>query len=120
MTSREGIRLHNHRRPQLAIVARRRIAFDRASGTTRRNSRKPRACRRSRIALIRSAAAIVFPMVVTRDSVTRYDNGGMKTRSQRASTIDRAGGKDHFAVPEVELPTLTAEHVRDALERIRR
>jgi len=59
-------------------------------------------------------------MVVTRHSVTRYDNGGMKTCSQRASTIDRAGGKDHFAVPEVELPTLTAEHVRDALERIRR
>jgi AbrB family looped-hinge helix DNA binding protein len=29
-------------------------------------------------------------------------------------------GKDVFAVPEVELPTLTAEHVRDALERIRR
>jgi hypothetical protein len=102
MTSREGLRLHDHRRPRLAIVARRsnrnhvaalhprsnsdtasihpnaasscarskpatslatrlRIAFDRASGTTRRNSLKPRACRRSRIALIRSAAAIVFP-----------------------------------------------------------
>ena len=102
MSSRKGIRLHDHGRPRFTIVARRRnrnhiaalhsrsnsdtasihpnaassrarskpatslairrrIVFDRASGTTRRNSRKPLACRRSRIALIRSAAAIVFP-----------------------------------------------------------
>lgn len=29
-------------------------------------------------------------------------------------------GKDVFAVPAIELPTLTAEEVRDALERTRR
>ena len=29
-------------------------------------------------------------------------------------------GKDIFAVPEVEMPKLTAEDVRDALERVRR
>ena len=29
-------------------------------------------------------------------------------------------GKDIFAVPEVEMPTLTAEDVRDTLERVRR
>ena len=29
-------------------------------------------------------------------------------------------GKDVVAIPEVELPTLTAEEVREALERIRR
>jgi hypothetical protein len=38
-------------KPATSLATRRRIAFDRASGTTRRNSRKPRACRRSRIAL---------------------------------------------------------------------
>jgi AbrB family looped-hinge helix DNA binding protein len=29
-------------------------------------------------------------------------------------------GKDIFAVPEIEMPKLTAEDVRDALERVRR
>ena len=121
MSSRKGIRLHNHGGPRLAIVpgsrncdhvaaphprsnsdtasihpnapssragfkpatslaTRRRIALDRASGTTRRNSRKPRARHRSRIAFIRSAAAIVFPAVVTRDSVTRYADGSNDVR----------------------------------------
>jgi AbrB family looped-hinge helix DNA binding protein len=32
----------------------------------------------------------------------------------------RRRGKDIFAVPETELPTLTADEVRDALERTRR
>ena len=32
----------------------------------------------------------------------------------------RKRGKDIFAVPEVEMPKLTAEDVRDALERVRR
>lgn len=32
----------------------------------------------------------------------------------------RKRGKDVFAVPDVELPTLTANEVRDTLERIRR
>ena len=62
-------------KPATSLATRRRIALDRASGTTRRNSRKPRARHRSRIAFIRSAAAIVFPTVVTRDSVTRYADG---------------------------------------------
>jgi hypothetical protein len=144
MTDRESIRLHDHRRSRLAIVARRsnrnhvaalhprsnsdtasihpnaasscagsnpatslatrrRIAFDRASGTTRRNSRKPRACRRSRMARIRSAADIVFSsLIVTRDSVTRYVQGSndalretssMRGRSQDAAhRCPRAGG----------------------------
>ena len=81
MASRECIRLHDQRRPRLAIVARRRqlagsiqacnlLCYPssnrlRPCSTTRRNSRKPRACRRPRIALICSAAAIVFPMIVT-------------------------------------------------------
>ena len=50
-------------KPATSLAIRRRIAFDRASGTTRRNSRKPLACRRSRIALIRSTGAIVFPIL---------------------------------------------------------
>ncbi|MGH8318330.1 MAG: AbrB/MazE/SpoVT family DNA-binding domain-containing protein [Steroidobacteraceae bacterium] len=32
----------------------------------------------------------------------------------------RTQGKDFVAVPEVEVPTLTADEVRDTLERIRR
>ncbi len=114
MPGRECIRLHNHRRTRLTIVAaccnchhiaalhrasnsetdsvhriaanssdrskpatclatRLRTAFERASGTTSRNSRKPRARRRSRIAFIRSAVcAMVSLHSVTRYTVTRY------------------------------------------------
>jgi AbrB family looped-hinge helix DNA binding protein len=32
----------------------------------------------------------------------------------------RTRGKDFVAVPEAEVPTLTAEEVRDTLERVRR
>src|ERR1700677_294063 len=117
MFGRERVRLHNHRRSWLTIVAgcrdchhvaalhwpsnsetasahriasdspersrpatclatRLRTAFERASGTTKRNSRKPRARRRSRIAFIRSAvSAMDLLPPVTRYSVTRYGKG---------------------------------------------
>ncbi len=59
--------------PATCLATRLRTAFERASGTTKRSSRKPRARRRSRIILIRSAArAIGIPQIVTRYSVTRY------------------------------------------------
>jgi hypothetical protein len=48
-----------------------RTALDRASGTIKRNSRRPRARLRSRVAFMRSAASIAAPRV-TRYSVTRY------------------------------------------------
>jgi hypothetical protein len=58
-------------RPATAFATRRRTAFERASGTIRRSSRKPRARRRSRIALILSAAKATPISSVTRYTVTR-------------------------------------------------
>jgi len=52
---------------------RRRTALDLASGTTKRNSRKPRSRRRSRMAFMRSAASGMGESpYVTRYIVTRY------------------------------------------------
>ena len=60
-------------KPATCLATRLRTAFERASGTIRRNSRKPRVRRRSRIAFIRSAVrAIVSLCGVTRYTVTRY------------------------------------------------
>jgi hypothetical protein len=50
--------------------------LERASGTTRRNSRRPRALRRSRMAFIRAAGNAIKLSYVTRYSVTRYVIGG--------------------------------------------
>ena len=55
--------------PATCLATRLRTAFDRASGTTKRSSRKPRARRRSRMVFIRSAArAISVSPIVTRDA----------------------------------------------------
>jgi AbrB family looped-hinge helix DNA binding protein len=50
----------------------------------------------------------------------RVGDGRLEVEVAATPMTLRKCGKDVFAVPEVELPTLTAEHVRDALERIRR
>jgi hypothetical protein len=50
-------RVRSRRATSFAI--RRRTAFERASGTIKRNSRRPRALRRSRIAFIRSEGSAI-------------------------------------------------------------
>jgi hypothetical protein len=64
-------------RPATCLATRLRTAFERASGTNRRNSRKPLTRRRSRMAFIRSAvcATVFSTHSVTRYSVTRYGLG---------------------------------------------
>src|SRR5258708_26163674 len=60
-------------KPATCLATGFRTALERASGTTRRNSRKPRVRRRSRIAFIRSAVrAMASLQSVTRYTVTRY------------------------------------------------
>ncbi len=68
-------------RPATCMAMRLRTAFKRASGTIKRNSRRPLARRRSRIALIRSAVrAMILLRYVTRFSVTR---DGQRIKEQR-------------------------------------
>src|SRR5580658_10232326 len=58
--------------PATCFATRLRTDLERASGTTRRNSRRPRALRRSRMAFIRAAGNAIESSDVTRYSVTRY------------------------------------------------
>ena len=50
----------------------------------------------------------------------RVGDGRLEIEAATTPMTLRKRGKDVVAVPEVELPTLTAEEVRDTLERIRR
>ena len=82
--------------PATSLATRRRTAFARGSGTTSRNSRSPCVRRRSRIALIRSAACAI----VSSSSVTRYRNalqpeiqGGTRSDPQR----DRGAGRANLS-----------------------
>jgi AbrB family looped-hinge helix DNA binding protein len=50
----------------------------------------------------------------------RVGDGRLEIEVATTPMTLRKLGKEIFAVPEVELPTLTAEEVRDTLERVRR
>ena len=50
----------------------------------------------------------------------RVGNGRLEIEIAATPMRLKKGGKDVVAVPDAELPTLTAEQVRDTLERVRR